>query len=343
MLRRARLWLAATVLVLVHLAALGADFIAPYDFSTQHREFAFAPPTRLRFVDQEGHRHWRPFVEPPGGVIGARGASGAREAGEASPLRLWVKGAPRRVGPWIVETRLFGVEEPARLFLLGTDGVGRDVFSRLIYGARISLLAGLFAAGLSVMLGLVLGTVAGFYGGSIDEILMRFTELFLALPWLYLLFGVRAVLPLELGPTRAFVVFILIVGGIGWARPARLFRGVAVAAKKQEFVLAARALGASDWHLVIRHVLPQSSGVFWTQFALLVPRFILAEVTLSFLGLGVGEPVPSWGNMLASLRALEVLVSYGWMLAPAGALLVVVLCYEPLADWLQQRTKAGVA
>jgi len=336
-LRHARLWLAVTVLALVHLAALGADLIAPYDFSAQHREFAFAPPTRLRFFDREGQWHWRPFVQTQARAVGAGGAGGV------APLRIWVKGSARQVGPWVVETRLFGVEEPARLFLLGTDGFGRDVFSRLLYGARISLLAGLFAAGLSVVLGFVLGTAAGFYGGRVDEILMRFTELFLALPWLYLLFAVRAVLPLELGPIRAFVVFILIVGGIGWARPARLFRGVAVAAEKQEFVLAARGLGATDLHLVMRHVLPQSLGVFWTQFALLVPRFILAEVTLSFLGLGVGEPVPSWGNMLASLRGLQVLVSYGWMLAPAAALLVVVLCYEPLADWLQQRTKAGAA
>ena len=341
-LRRARLWLAATVLVVVHLAALGADWIAPYDFATQHREFAYAPPTRLRFFDQEGQWHWRPFVQTQAGVVGDGGVSGARGAGDVAPLRLWVKGSPRQVGPWVVETRLFGVEEPARLFLLGTDGFGRDVFSRLLYGARISLLAGLLAAGLSVVLGFVLGTVAGFYGGRVDEILMRFTELFLALPWLYLLFAVRAVLPLELGPIRAFVVFILIVGGIGWARPARLFRGVAVAAKTQEFVLAARGLGASDWHLVTRHVLPQSLGVFWTQFALLVPRFILAEVTLSFLGLGVGEPVPSWGNMLANLRGLQVLVSYGWMLAPAAALLVVVLCYEPLAAWLQQSPKSEI-
>lgn len=334
-LRRARLWLAGTVLVSVHLAALGADLIAPYDFAVQHREFAFAPPTRLRFVDQEGRFHWRPFVHPQ---TRAAGPDQARPA----PLRLFVKGSPRRIiGPWVVETRLFGVDEPARLFLLGTDGVGRDVLSRLLYGARISLLAGLLAGGLSVMLGLVLGIAAGFYGGRVDEVLMRFTELFLALPWLYLLFGVRAILPLELGPVRAFFVFILIVGGIGWARPARLFRGVTIAAKKQDFVLAARGLGATDLHLVFRHVLPQSLGVLWTQFALLVPRFILAEVTLSFLGLGVGEPVPSWGNMLASLRGLQVLASYGWMLAPAVALLIVVLCYEPLTDRLQQRTQVG--
>lgn len=335
--RRVRVWLAASVLVGVHLAALGADFIAPHDFTTQYRDAAKSPPTPVRLGDLEGRHRWRPFVHPASdaGLVG--------RAGDAAPLRWFVKSSPRNVGPWVLKTRLFGVEEPARVFVLGTDDLGRDVFSRLLYGARVSLLAGLFAAGLSVLLGLVFGTLAGFYGGRTDQVLMRFTELFMALPWLYLLFAVRAALPLELPPVQAFVIFILIVAGIGWARPARLFRGTAVAARKQEFVLAARGLGATHWHLLTRHVLPQSLGILWTQFALLVPRFILAEVTLSFLGLGVAEPVPSWGNMLTALRSLEALMFRHWLLAPAAALLVVVLCYEPLVDRLQRRADAGGA
>lgn len=323
---RARLGLAIAVLIVVHLAAFGADLVAPYDYSRQYREHAFEPPTRIHFVDGDGRLSLRPLVR-----VG-------RDAGaERVPVRFLVKSEPRDFGPWSVERRLFGVEEPGRIFLLGTDGFGRDVFSRLLYGAQISLLAGLFAAGLCVILGFGLGTIAGFYGGSLDEALMRLTELFLALPWLYLLFAVRAMLPLDLSPGRAFLLFILIVGGIAWARPARLFRGVATSATQQDFVLAARAAGATDVHLVLRHVLPQSRGVFWTQFALLVPRFVLAEVTLSFLGLGVGEPTPSWGSMLATLLGLPVLLSYGWMLAPAVALLIVVLCYEPVAERLGER------
>lgn len=334
-----RLWLATGLLLLVHLAALGAELIAPYDYSTQFREFAFEPPAGVRFVDAEGHPTWRPWVESP-----STGGVEARAAGSATrwvPIRFLVRGAPRRVGPLAFERRLFGVEEPARLFLFGTDGSGRDVFSRLVFGARISLFAGILAGGFSALLGFALGIAAGFYGGRLDEALMRLTELFLALPWLYLLFGVRAVLPLELGAAQTFLVFVLIVGGIGWARPARLFRGVATAVREQDFVLAARGLGATDLHLVLRHVLPQCAGVFWTQFALLVPRFILAEVTLSFLGLGVAEPVPSWGNMLSSAGSLQVLSSYGWMLTPAVALLLVVLCFEPLSDRLRRGTSSS--
>lgn len=328
-----RRWFSLGLLVLLHLAALAADFLAPYDFTTQFREHAFAPPTAVRFVDPQGRMSWRPWVE-------TRSAADVSPATWA-PMRFLVRGESRQSGPLRLEWRLFGVEEPARVFLLGTDGLGRDVFSRLLYGARVSLFAGVFAGGLAVVLGFVLGIAAGFYGGRLDEALMRLTELFLALPWLYLLFGVRAVLPLELGPTQAFLVFIVIVGGLGWARPARLFRGVARGVRDRDFVLAARSLGATDLHLVWHHVLPQAAGVFWTQFALLVPRFILAEVSLSFLGLGVGEPRPSWGNMLTSLRSLQVLSSYAWMLAPAVALLVVVLCYEPLSDRLRLRAEGG--
>lgn len=326
--RRLRLALAAAVLVAVHLVALGADCIAPYYYSEQHRELAFRRPTPVRWVNSEGAFSWRPWV------WGENADSG--EAAAAAPVRWLVTGEPRKFGPWTFETRLFGVDEPATLFLLGTDDYGRDVFSRLIYGARISLFAGVLAGGLSALLGLALGMTAGFKGGVLDEVLMRSTELFLALPWLYLLFGVRAMMPLEFDTVQAFWVFVAIVGGIGWARPARLFRGAASVTRRQDYVLAARSMGATDLQLLWRHVLPQSAALFWTQFALLVPRFVLAEVTLSFLGLGVGEPVPSWGNMLKSLNSLQVLVSYEWMFAPAVALLIVVLCYEPLTNRLSR-------
>ena len=325
------LW-AVGLLVVVHLAALIPEVVAPYDYSTQFRDHGFAPPTRVRFVDSDGRLSFRPWVD-------VRTIAGDRT--DSVPLRFFVPGPPRQFGPWVLERRLFGVEEPWRMFLLGTDGSGRDVLSRLLYGARISLFAGLLAGGLAALLGLVLGVAAGFYGGRLDELLMRLIELFLALPWLYLLFGVRAVLPLELGPVQVFGVFVLIVGGIGWARPARLFRGVASGVREQDFVLAARGLGASDRYLIWRHVLPQCRGVFWTQVSLLVPRFVLAEVTLSFLGLGVGEPMPSWGNMLTGSNGLQVLTSYTWMMTPAVALLIVVLCYEPIVSSLGSRGRLG--
>jgi peptide/nickel transport system permease protein len=166
---------------------------------------------------------------------------------------------------------------------------------------------------------------------------MRVAELFLALPWLYLLFAVRAFLPLNLAPAQAFLLLIVVIGLIGWARPARLIRGVVLSARARDFVLAARGFGASDAYVLRRHVLPQAFGVVLTQAAILIPQYILAEVTLSFLGLGVGEPAASWGAMLASLQEYHVLASYWWMLAPGLVLVIVFLSYAALANALQEK------
>jgi peptide/nickel transport system permease protein len=170
--------------------------------------------------------------------------------------------------------------------------------------------------------------------------LWRRSELFLALPWLYLLFAVRAFLPLHVTPAQAFLLLVGVIGLVDWARPARLVRGVVLSAREREFVLAARSFGASDLYLIRRHIAPEALGVLLTQAALLVPQYVLAEVTLSFVGLGVSEPVPSWGNMLAALQQYHVLSSYWWMWLPGVALAPIFLCYHALADALHARAHA---
>jgi peptide/nickel transport system permease protein len=172
-----------------------------------------------------------------------------------------------------------------------------------------------------------------------DDVTMRISELFLALPWLYLLFAVRAFLPLHITPSEAFVLLIMVIGLFGWARPARLIRGIVLSARERQYVLAARGFGASDLYLLRRHVLPATYGVLLTQATLLIPQYILAEVTLSFLGLGIGEPVPSWGNMLSSLQKYYVLTSYPWMYTPGLVLIPVFLVYYGLAANLQERMR----
>jgi peptide/nickel transport system permease protein len=334
---RAKLWLAAAVLVAIHGALLFAGFLAPYDPTAQDRAHPYAPPTRLHFVDPGGKLHLRPFVYPNaerGGITGDYEEDQRR----AYPVRLFLRGTSYKLaGVFAMDWHLFATDPSAPIYWLGTDAYGRDQFSRLLYGGQISLFAGLLATGLSLGLGLILGALAGFYGRWPDEALMRGAELFLALPWLYLLFAVRAFLPLQISPTEAFFLLVVVIGMVGWARPARLIRGIVLSAKERNYVLAARGFGASDLYLLRRHVLPQTWGVVLTQAALLVPQYILAEVTLSFLGLGVGEPVPSWGNMLSSLQHYYVLASYWWMLAPGIALIPVFLSYYALANALHER------
>ena len=201
------------------------------------------------------------------------------------------------------------------------------------------MLAGLIATILSLSVGILVGGVAGYYGGWVDELLMRGGELFLALPWLYLLFAVRAALPLHISQWEVFLMLVSVMGLIGWVRPARLIRGVVLSAKQRNFVVAARGFGASDTYLLRRHILPQTYGVLLTQMTLLIPQYVLAEVTLTFLGLGVGEPLPSWGTLLASLQQYYVLSSYWWMFLPALFLIPLFLVFYTVADALQELHK----
>ena len=329
-----------SLLGILYAAVLLAGFLAPYAPAEQNRDMPFAPPTRLHFAEATGKLHLRPFVY--------RLVSDPRSFGEYSedrstiyPIRFLVRGAPYRMaGMFEANLHLFGFDEPAKVFLFGSDGYGRDLYSRLLYGGQISLAAGLLAASLALGLGVVVGGLAGFYGGWVDEAFMRFAELFLALPWLYLLLAVRTSLPLHIDPAQAFLLLVAVLGLVGWARPARLIRGIVLSGKLREHVLAARAFGASDLYLLRRQVLPQAAGVVLTQFAVLIPQYILAEVTLSFFGLGVGEPVPSWGNMLAAAQQYEVLTSYWWMFLPAIALSTVSLLYYVLANALHQQMMA---
>ncbi len=338
--KRRRNALLITILAALHLFVILPGFFAPYDYAAQNRELPFVPPSRLHFVDSTGSFHVRPFVyawrEAPEN-------SGAYEEDRTQMhrVRFFATGSPYAViGGWTSRLHLFGVDEPGRIFLFGTDDFGRDEFSRMLYGGRISLFAGLFGATVALLAGGFVGVLSGYYGKWIDAVAMRLVELFLALPWLYLLFAVRAVLPLRIKTTDAFLLLVGVVGLVGWARPARLIRGIVLSAKERNFVLAARAMGASDLHILRKHVLPQTYGTLLTMAALLVPQFILAEVTLSFLGLGVGEPTPSWGNLLAELQKYSVLTSYWWMYLPATALVAVFLAYHWTSAALQERVAA---
>ncbi len=340
--RRRDVALPLGLLAAIYVVVLAADFVAPYDYFEQNRDLPLAAPTRLRFIDSEGHWHLRPFVYRLVADLRKPGAY-VEEKGERYPVRFFVEATSvRRLGPFELRRRLFGVDGEARILLLGTDRLGRDQLSRWLYGGRISLVAGLLAGLLTVALGLALGAAAGYYGGKLDAVVTRLGEVLLSLPWLYLLIAVRAFLPLEVTATEAFLLMLAVIGLIGWVVPARMVRGVVLAARERDFVYAARGFGSSEAYLLRRHVLPEAWGVALTQLALNVPRFIVAEVTLSFLGLGVTEPVPSWGNMLALLQRYHVLVSYYWMSFPAIALIGVVLGYHRLASSLQERFDAAL-
>jgi len=294
---RAKHAILVVVLAAMHLLLLLAGFVAPYDPAAQNRELPYAPPTRLHFKDAAGW-HLRPFVYRltigPDGYI--------EDTSQAFPIKPFARGSRYRLaGVFTTDWHLFGVDEPGTIALLGTDGFGRDEFSRVLYGGQISVAAGLAATLVALFAGTILGVISGYYGRWADESLMGATELLLSLPWLYFLLGVRAFLPLHLSPVRTFLLLTFVIG------------------------------------LLRRHILPQVFGILLAQATVLIPRYIAAEVTLSFFGLGVSEPVASWGNMLSALQQYSVLVSYSWMLAPLGALVVTSVIYSLLADALYSR------
>jgi peptide/nickel transport system permease protein len=336
-----KLLAALMFLLALHIAILLAGFVAPNDPATQNRDLPFAPPTRIHFVDAHGHLHLRPFIYQ--WTVRPDSFNEYNEVrGREYPVRFFIHGPAYKIaGLLSSHVHLFGVEEPAQIFLAGTDGYGRDQFSRILYGGQISLAAGLLATGISLFLGLLVGCVSGFYGRWIDESAMRLVELFMVLPWLYFLLAVRSFLPLHISPTQTFFLIVAVIGTIGWARPARLVRGIVLSARNRNYVIASRGFGASDSYILRRHVLPHTYGILLTQAALLVPQYVVAEVTLSFLGLGLSEPAPSWGNLLANLQQYNVLVSYWWMFAPALALVIVSLGYLQLANALHEHLQSG--
>ena len=326
-------WL--VVLGVLHGTVVCAGFFEPYDAVEQDRQRPYLPPMRLYLVDARGHLHVRPFVYP----LRLREGSFDQyeeDTTEPHPVKFFLNGAGYRLLGFLPLRMHFFGSENTRIYLLGTDAYGRDQLSRLLFGGQVSLFAGLLGAGVTLFIGLSIGAVAGYYGGWRDNLLMRVAELFLALPWLYLLFALRAFLPLAVSPLEAFFLITAVLGAVGWARPARLVRGVVLSAKERDFVRAARGFGASNGYLLRRHILPETSSVLLTQAAILIPQYVLAEMTLSFLGLGVPEPVPSWGNLLSGLQQYSVLVSYWWMYLPAVIMVPFFLGYLGLAGSLPE-------
>jgi peptide/nickel transport system permease protein len=336
---RKKLLLPVVCLATIHLLVLAAVFVAPYDYSRQNRDAILFSPTKVHWIDDKGAFHLRPFVyrrtEFP-----EESSAYKEDVTVRYPIRFFTLEASEDIGSLLTGRRhLFGVDPPAHLFLLGTDDLGRDVFSRLLYGGQMSLLAGLFATFLSLGLAIIFGSMAGFYGSWVDAVIMRLAELFLALPWMYLLLALRAVLPLHIDPVHVFFIVIALIGTLGWARPTRLIRGAALSLRERRYISAARSFGASDSYLIRHHILPGISSLLLTQAALLIPQYVLAEVTLSFFGLGVGEPIPSWGSMLASLQQYRVLISAWWMFSPGILMAMVFLSYRAIHDGLRSDSR----
>jgi peptide/nickel transport system permease protein len=325
-----------TVLAIFYVLAAFAPFAAPYPQEEMDRTKYFHPPQTLHWVRADGSFSIRPFVREMR-LVDVGSFRYEEDSGRELPLRFFVRGYSYVLFGLIPSNlHLYGVDPPGRVQLLGTDSAGRDLVSRLLYGARISLTVGLVGIAISFTLGLLLGGIAGYFGGPVDTIIMRFTELLLSIPSLYLIIALRAVFPIDLPSHQVYLGIVAILAFIGWAGLARVIRGLVLSMRKNDYVTAAEALGFGRLRVIARHVLPNTMSYVIVAATLSIPGYILGEVVLSFLGVGVQEPSASWGNMLNQARSIRALTSFPWLLlVPGAAIFTTVMAFNFLGDGLR--------
>ena len=324
--------LVSALLLVLCLCAAAAPFLAPYPPSQQFREFFYSSPTGIHFQDSRGW-HLRPFVY---GYKMADSSPRYEQTQRTRAIYFLVSGSPYRWLGMTWRTHLFGLSDGStKIFLLGSDGLGRDLFSRILYGARFSLAVAIVATLLTVLLGAILGALAGYCGGWIDTLCMRLVDLFLSLPSLFLILAVRAVIPLELTTWELYWLMVFVFTAVGWASVSRVVRGQVMSLKTLEHVLAARVAGASHFRIVWRHIMPFTTNYLLLQSSILVPAFILGEITLSFLGVGVQEPDASWGSLLEAATSVSAVSRFPWLLAPVAFIFLTVLSFNLISDGLK--------
>lgn len=327
----------AALLLLCYLAAVFCEFVSPYSPYQKNVALIHAPPQAVRFISEEG-LHLRPFVYPLTG--GMQEETWTRVYQEdrtrRNPIRFFVRGSSYKIlGLVRWDRHLFGTESGTPVFLLGADHLGRDVLSRIIYGSRVSLSIGLVGVFLSMAIGCMVGGISGYFGGTIDNIIQRMIETLLSLPTLPLWMGLSAAVPTTWSPLEVYFGMVVILSILGWAGLARVVRGKIISLREEDFAMAARLAGAREGRIIRKHLLPSFFSYLVVQLTLAVPGMILAETTLSYLGLGLRPPVISWGVMLKQAQNVQTVATYPWLMAPALFVVVVVLAFNFVGDGLR--------
>lgn len=322
--------ISAYVLLVFYLSAVFATFIAPYGLKDSNRAKIYHPPTRIHIFDENG-RLTRPFVY---NYVKNEYGDWVEDKSQKYPIRFFVRGSEHYLF-WVfgkTNIHLFGVDPPAVIYLFGSDHMGRDMFSRILFGSRVSLFIGWASILISTSIGMLVGGISGYYGGWVDNVIMRICEIIQSIPSIYLLMALAAFLAGRFTPSTKFIMITAILAFLGWAGMARVIRGMVLSIKTQDFVEAARAIGASDLRIIVKHILPNTMSFVIVAATVSIPGAIISESSLSFIGLGIQEPSTSWGMQLSNAMNISTIAGYPWLLLPGLFIFLAVLAFNLFGD-----------
>ncbi len=331
-------WIGGIILFFLYLCSIFADFIAPYNYDTENRSRQYHPPTHLYFKDESGKFSFKPYIYNSRLIINVETFEKRYEPVYEKKyyINFFTKGEIHKVlGLFETGLHLFGVEAPAGIYLFGTDISGRDVFTRILYGSRVSLSIGLIGIFLTFSIGMMIGGISGYIGGKIDIVIMHLCEILMSFPSFYLLLALRYVFPPTLSSGQVYVLIVVILSFISWGGLARIIRNMVVSIREEQFCLAAKSIGANDVRIVTMHILPNTLSYAIVSATLSIPGYILGESALSVLNLGIMEPEASWGNMLTSAQSIEVITNHPWILVPGVFIFTAVMAFNLIGDGLR--------